>query len=52
MIIYTAIDTETGTLSVWTEEFAEDYYAEWKLVDFDSLDFQTIINDVKETLGR
>lgn len=52
MIIYTAIDTENNKISIWTEDYAEDYCATWRSVEFDSLDLQTIINNVKETLGR
>lgn len=49
MIIHTSIDTEAKTVAVWTDENS-DYYVEWHEVEFDSMDIQEIVNDVKERI--
>lgn len=49
MIIYTSIDTETKTVTVWTDE-TSDYYAEWESPEFDTLTIANIVDDVKEEM--
>ena len=45
MIIYTAIDTEEKTVSVWTDD-STNYYTEWEKVEFDSMNIGMLVNDI------